>query len=234
MDIKTIIFDLDGTLYELKGGSFIKSGIYDEMIQNTILFISRSLGITQQQATDRLTSIRKIYGNEISMGIEGLLGLNRLEYFNFAWDIDPRKYVQYKPRLAEMLSSLSQDYQLIVLTDAPRVWAKNVLAFLGLTDMFKDNVYTGESDIRKSNGTAHSQLINKLDLKGENCFFVGDEVKNDLLPAKVLGITTVLVSTIETNHPSVDHQISNILQLVDISFLNPSNTNQSAPSELPQ
>ncbi len=216
MDIKTIIFDLDGTLYELKGGSFIKSGIYGEMIQNTILFISSRLGINLQQATDTLTSIRKIYGNEISIGIEVVLRLDRLEYFNFAWDIDPSQYVQYEPKLADMLSRLSQDYQLIVLTDAPRVWAKNVLALLGLTDIFKGNAYTGESDVRKSNGTAHAQLVKKLKLKAENCIFVGDEVTDDLLPAKNLGMTTVLVSGKKAGHLNVDYQVKSILQLANI------------------
>lgn len=42
---KIIIFDLDGTLYDFKEGSFRQSDVYKKVIENTENYIAKKLGM---------------------------------------------------------------------------------------------------------------------------------------------------------------------------------------------
>ena len=216
MEINTIIFDMDGTLYKFNNGSFIGSGVYREMIANTVNYISKQMNITVTESERKLKLIREKYLNEISTGLEKELSLERDAYFNFAWNIDPKKYVAYDTDVVNSIKILSEKYKLVILTDAPKVWALNVLDYIGIRDYFT-NVFTGGEDVRKSTGGAHQRLINLLRLDPRMCIFVGDEVGNDLEPAKDLGMETILISEekpISSKHNQIK-DFKDILQVIE-------------------
>lgn len=216
MKINTIIFDMDGTLYKFKNGSFRGSGVYREMITNTIDYISEQLNISRAESERQLGIIRKKYLDEISTGLVKELSMERYAYFNFAWNIDPNKYVGYDSEVIEIIKILSEKYQLIILTDAPKVWALNVLDHIGIREYFT-NIYTGEEEVRKSTGGAHQRLIDLLRIDPRMCIFVGDEAENDLEPAKDLGMETILISEeklISCKHNQIK-DLKEILQVID-------------------
>lgn len=212
----TLIFDMDGTLYKLKGGSFVASGIYDEMIKNTVNYLASKLDINYKQAEAKLKDIRTRHGNSISIGIEQELGFDRYEYFKVGWNINPEGHVEVADDINKLINTLSKKYKLVILSDAPRVWIERVLRYLNIAEYFGDNIFSGEGNIRKSFGNAHPYILEKLQLQPEECIVVGDEEANDILPAKQVGMRTVFIG----DHTSeiADDTIANILELKDLKI----------------
>ena len=93
---KTIIFDMDGTLYKFKGDSFRNSGLYGVVIENTVSYICNKLGKTKLEAQEVLDAILKKYGNSISIGLENEFKIDRYDYFNSVWNINAKKYVKFR------------------------------------------------------------------------------------------------------------------------------------------
>ncbi len=190
----TIIFDLDGTLYKMRGGSYSQSPLKRYVLRNAVSYIANRLVKTKAEATSILQKILKKYNEEISLGIEKELGLNRDDYFQTVWNI-PAHLVVYKERnLRRNLLGLKKDYRLIIVSDAPFVWTKNVLVELGVYDIFRNNIFSGESNNRKGLQTAFPYLIKFLKLKPRECVSVGDQEHSDIIPAKKLGLKTIFVS----------------------------------------
>ncbi len=158
---KTIIFDMDGTLYKFKGDSFKSSGLYDVVIANTLLYISSKLEKSEIEAREVLELVFRKYWNSISIGLEKEFKIDRNDYFDFAWNIEAKNYVQFDPRLGEYLSRLKNDFELVLISDAPKIWVRIVLEHIGVKEVFKDNIYSGEGDTRKEFGNAFEAICKK-------------------------------------------------------------------------
>ncbi len=191
---KTIIFDLDGTLYRLKGGSYAKSDLKKYVLRNAKDFIASQLGLSKKDARGVLDKIQKKYGAEISLGLEKEYGINRYKYFNTVWDIPAGKVVRKDNDLRQTLISLSKKYRLTLVSDAPKVWINNVLKELKVSDIFKNNIFSGEGDMRKGFGNAYQRILKKYKTKPRDCISVGDQEKTDIIPAKKLGMITIFVN----------------------------------------
>ena len=53
----TIIFDLDGTLYKFKEGSFSKSGLQQKVLENARLYVAEKCNISKEQAEEKIKNI---------------------------------------------------------------------------------------------------------------------------------------------------------------------------------
>lgn len=191
---RLIIFDLDGTLYKIRGGSFRDSGFYQEILRNAVFFIQERLGKTQEEARQILEYIKRRYGEDISLAVEQEYGINRYEYFDKVWNLPADIYLEPNPLVCGILSKLSQKYDLLVMSDAPKVWVMKALNLLGIADFFNGRIHTGESDIRKGLGNAFENILVRYNVKPEQCISIGDQLRTDILPAKKLGIKTILVA----------------------------------------
>ena len=89
-----IIFDLDGTLYELRGGSYEKSPLRRTVLKNAEKYIALKLSLGASEARQTLKNIQKQYGEQISIGLEKELGIDRYDYFNIVWDIATHSIVK--------------------------------------------------------------------------------------------------------------------------------------------
>ena len=196
---KVLIFDLDGTLYQLRGGSYAKSPLKRRVGENAEKFIAKKLSIEQSYAKCILNLVRDKYVEDISIGLEREFGIDRYEYFNAVWDIRAAEVIKMTHDLHEILRSLSQEYRLVLLSDAPRVWINNVLNHLKVTDIFGKNVFSGEGSRRKGFGTAFAAIIKRFRVAPEDCISIGDQEVTDIIPAKEAGMHTILI------HPK-DHQ----------------------------
>ena len=70
------------------------------------------------------------------------------------------------------------------MTSAPRVWAKNVLAFLGVTDCF-EAIYTGDQFQTKED--VFKMLAGRYN--PSQMLSVGDQEETDIIPARKYGIS---------------------------------------------
>jgi len=102
--------------------------------------------------------------------------------------------------------------RIVFLTSAPKVWAESVLEYLGLPQ-YRYDIFTGEPDIRKPNPLAFQQVCDFYNVLPENCISVGDQIRTDILPAKSLGMKTVLVGS---KSDEADFCIDTIEQLPEL------------------
>lgn len=212
--MKTIIFDLDGTLYNFIGDSFKNSGLYDVVIKNTKDYISKQLNKTNIESQEIIDFIFKKYDNSISIGLEKEFNINRYDYFNTVWNIEAKDYVEFDPKLEGFLIGLKNNFNLVLLSDAPRVWINKVLQHLNIEKIFENSIYSGESNTRKELNNAFEELIKKLDIKESECIVIGDQEDTDILPAKQIGIKTVYIG--KNKSTIADYTIDNIFKLNDI------------------
>ncbi|KKU68209.1 MAG: HAD superfamily hydrolase [Parcubacteria group bacterium GW2011_GWA2_47_16] len=190
---KLIVFDLDGTLYPLVGGSYDGSLLKRRVLANAIKFISEKLSKSKAGARTVLETVQKKYREQISIGLEKEYGLSRYDYFNTVWDIPTRGIVKKNPDLRKVLLELQKTYELALVSDAPQVWIKNVLTALSVEDIFRTSVFSGEGGRRKGFGNAFLAVVQKYKIRPADCVAVGDQEETDILPAKKLGMRTIFV-----------------------------------------
>ena len=210
---KTIIFDLDGTLYSFKGDSIKKSGFYKKILENTKKYIIKEFGKNEKEAKIFLEKILKKYGENISIALEKKFGVNRCDYFNKVWDIQAKDYINAKNcKLRKVLLEIQNDFDLLLLSDAPKIWIEKVLKELKINDIFKNKILSGEGNTRKIFGNAFEKVAKNLKVKPENCIVVGDQEKTDIIPAKKLKMKTIFVN--QNRHCDLaDYNIKNILEI---------------------
>jgi HAD superfamily hydrolase (TIGR01549 family) len=191
---KIIIFDLDGTLYKLKGGSFANSKLYKKIQQNAVEYIQKNLNISKIKSKKILKRTRSEYGENISIALESIYNLNRYDYFKEVWKINPKKYIEKYADLEDVLIKLSKEYKFMLMSDAPKVWIDNVLKELNIKDFFEDNVLSGEGEKRKVYGNRFNDILNNHDLNAEDVLVVGDQEETDIIPAHKLGFKTIYIN----------------------------------------
>ncbi|MDO9231012.1 MAG: HAD family hydrolase [bacterium] len=211
---KIIIFDLDGTLYNFKGGSLKSSGLYDVIIENTAIYISSKLKKTKLEAREILNFVLEKYGDSISIGLEKEFRINRYEYFNFVWDIDVKKYVKIDSAIRPLILELQKNFNLVLLSDAPMIWIDSVLDYLEIKKLFKGNIFSGEGDTRKEFGNAFEKICKTMNIETGDCFIVGDQEETDIIPAKKMGMKTIFIGKNKSN--VADYIIDNILKLKNV------------------
>lgn len=211
---QTLIFDLDGTIYEFENETLKNSGLYKAIIRNTQIYLSKQLKKTNQEAQQIFDSILKKYGNSISIGLEKEFKLDRYDYFSFAWNIEAKNFVRFNPNIKLLFLDLKNNFKMVLLSDAPVIWVNKVLEYLEIKDIFKGHIFSGEGDIRKEFGNAFKEITKKMYIKANECIVVGDQEETDIIPAKEIGMKTIYINKNESN--IADYTINNIFKLKDV------------------
>jgi putative hydrolase of the HAD superfamily len=213
-NLKLIIFDLDGTLYSFdkgKSNGFTSSQFYSDIRKNAFAFFSRKLSLTLEEAEKEFNQIKQKYNGEISLGVEKEYGITRYEYFDSVWNLKPEDYIEKNPNLKRLFSRLNA--QVAVLTAAPRVWATVALNYLELNPYVGNSLFTGEPSIRKPNSEAFQQVLDYFNVKPEEALSIGDQEQTDIIPAKMLGMKTIIVGS-ESKY--TDYSIKRLDDLLEI------------------
>jgi putative hydrolase of the HAD superfamily len=123
-------------------------------------------------------------------------------------------YIGPNPALAEMLRLIPLTK--VIFTNATAEHAQNVLNILGIADQFSDIIDVRRvAYVSKPNAEAYARLLHILQARGDECILIEDAARN-LLPGKVLGMTTILVDSADC--AEVDYCVPDILgikQVVD-------------------
>lgn len=188
-----IIFDLDGTLYHLRGGSYHRSPLKRNVLKNVQKYIATKLSKNTLEAKQILKNIQAEYNEQISIGLEEKYGIDRYDYFNTVWNIPASGIVKGEPNLKKTLLALHKNFKLVIVSDAPQVWITNVLKELEIDDIFRNSVFSGEGNYRKGFGNAFSNIIQTLKISAQDCIVVGDQEDIDIIPAKKFGMKTVFI-----------------------------------------
>lgn len=187
------IFDLDNTLYPPEVTLW---RIVDERIEE---YVRRKLG------TDPGTArrVRKAFLAEFGTTLRGLMhhhGVSPGDYLEFVHDVPIPEIVPPRPELREMLSGLPG--RCVVFTNGSEEYARRVLDALGVAGMM-EGIYGIEfmEYIAKPSPYPYSKLLRVTGARGEDSLFCEDS-RNNLLPARELGMFTVWVGGNEVESPA--------------------------------
>ena len=94
-----------------------------------------------------------------------------------------------------LLRELSQKFDLYILTNETlRTQLVKIQAIDPKGKYFKGILTSEEAGCEKPSKEMFLELLKRHRLKASQCYFVGDSVENDMIPAHALGMTPVLTT----------------------------------------
>lgn len=185
-----IIFDMDGTIYQLDGenGQFQGSTLEKEIEQSAISFILEKENCTPEKAREIWDQANS--GERASYNLSEKFGISREKYFEAVWGtVDLTKIISEENRQTvkktfEALKTFGIECQ--ILTAAPKVWANKVIEFFRI-----------EPFLAKT--TTAEEYTNKVEIfqqvpNPDRSVSIGDQLETDILPAQNLGLSTFQVT----------------------------------------
>ena len=181
----TLFLDLDETLYPKC------SGLWEAIAERIHSFMTARIGIPHEEAI----ILRQGYFLNFGTTLNGLMAnhnIDPLEYLVYVHDIPLREYISPDPKLRAMLTRLTQ--RRVIFTNGSFEYSVRVLEQLDIIDQIDQVVDIIALDFQnKPRPEAYDAA---LKLTGNplppQCIFADDRIIN-LLPAAVMGMTTVLV-----------------------------------------
>lgn len=184
--MKAVLFDLDNTLYPAERDLF-------SLIDVRINRFMEDFAAIDPQDVDIL---RRRYWKDYGATLQGLIrhhDINPEDYLDYVHAVDVGSRLDPDMELHAALSKLQ--IPSYVFTNGSRCHVDRVLAALGLDGLFEDVFDIRVADYQpKPNPGPYRQILNRLDIQGEDCLMVEDQHKN-LETAKRFGMKTVLVGT---------------------------------------
>ena len=204
---RTLLLDLDDTLYPST------CGLWQAIGDRILAFMTERLGIPADKADALRAEYLHSYGTTLN-GLRIHFQVDPYEYLNFVHKIQIDDYLQPDPMLRAMLANLPQ--KRVIFTNSSHYHTKRVILRLGIENEIDQVIDIFALDfINKPEPEAYRKA---LSLIGEHdptvCLIVDDRLVN-LIPAKSLGMTTVLVSD-DQRHPQIDFYINRISELTSV------------------
>lgn len=205
MRFRVAFLDLDDTLYPPA------SGVWDAIGERIQAFMMDRLALTEAEAG----AMRRQYFQEFGTTLNGLWrrhGIDPTDYLTFVHDVPLEEMLRPDPVLAAMLRAMPM--KRVVFTNASLQHAERVLNCLGIRQEIDAVIDLLALDmVNKPEPGAYRRA---LSIAGEEdpgrCLLVDDMPRN-LLPARSMGMTTVLVGPGPANG-AADVHIERITDLV--------------------
>jgi len=194
-DYRLLIFDMDGTIYHQKANVFDETSLGKEVQANKRKFLEER-GMETEKV---MPKIRENYGNDTSIGLEEEYGIPREIYFGEVWgELKTSEHIEsYPEKLPQKLQSL--DPKVALLTNAPRIWAKKVLEYLGIKDQLDAAFYGNKNP--KPRIEAFTEVLDEFDTHPEDAIMIGDE-EIDVVPAERIGMETAIIGEAKKSRKS--------------------------------
>lgn len=182
--IRSWVFDMDDTLYPPSQGVM-------KLVQARInAFMVQAVGLPSDEAR----ALQRQFLDEHGTTLAGLMANYAVDPEHFLRDVHdvPLDSLEPSPRLAGLLAALPG--RRFVLTNGARCHAERVLDRIGITDLF-DGVFCIEDMdlVPKPAPATFRHFLQRFGVDPHQAAFFDDTPKN-LLPAKALGMTTVLTN----------------------------------------
>ena len=182
--IDTWIFDLDLTLYGPE------ANIMAQVRDRIALFVEKHFNI----GSDEAHKIRHTYWKKYGTTLGGLMAEHKVEpsgYLDFVHDVDMDLL---RPDADLRRQVISLPGRKLIFTNADAPYAERILAARGLDNLFEDifDIHRMQH-VPKPAAASYDSLCAQLDINPARALFVEDSAHN-LLPAKVLGMTTIWVN----------------------------------------
>jgi putative hydrolase of the HAD superfamily len=205
--IDTWIFDLDLTLYPPE------AEIMAQVRDRIALFVEGYFKI----GSDEAHGIRHRYWQKYGTTLGGLMAEHDVDphgYLDFVHDVDLSKLAICADLRAHILALPGRK---LIFTNADLPYAQRVLAARGLEDVFEDIFDIHRMEHRpKPDPASYRAFCDQLKVAPERALFVEDSAHN-LVPAKVLGMTTIWVkhageADSGQHDQHIDHEIDDVTE----------------------
>ena len=194
---KTLIFDIDSTLYTNAAYAF-------EQVDCQVRQFARDRGITADEARHMVADYRRQFaaannGKKISLG-NTLLAFGVPIAQSVEWRktlMEPANFLKRDERLIQTLSALQQRYNLICVTNNPVFTARKTLDAIGISEFFPQIV--GLDTCLKSK-PAVEPFMKACELTAttpQECIAIGDRYDMDIALPLELGMGGILVTGVE-------------------------------------
>ncbi|GGJ77799.1 FMN phosphatase YigB (HAD superfamily) [Anoxybacillus voinovskiensis] len=98
--------------------------------------------------------------------------------------------------LAELLTQLREHLFFVLMTNSPKLDSEAILAKLGLADIFHQKIFQAGKPVHTAKHL--QELCQTFNVRYEEIMSIGDNWRNDILPAKQLGCQTIYIDPHET------------------------------------
>ena len=200
-----ILFDLDDTLYPSE------TGLMNAIGARILLYMTQRLKIPADDAPLRKRRYYQKYGTSL----RGLIADYRVDpndFLAFVHDVNPADYFGPSPPLNQMLYELPLRKVVFTSSDIPH--SERVLNTLQVRSHFEQIIDVHAVNYQsKPDPLAYHQTLNILGVPGSSCIMVEDKARN-LIPAKDLGMTTILVGTARSM--AIDYTVPTIFHVEDV------------------
>lgn len=205
MRIQTLFFDLDDTLYPHT------AGLWEAIRRRMDLYMHEQLGMPWEDIPGIRMKYLETYGTTLR-GLQNHLHVDSQQFLAYVHDLPLQEYLQPNPNLRKVLLSLPQKRW--IFTNADSAHAARVIKILGVQDCFDGVIDVNALEfIPKPDTLAYVRALDIAGTKAEKTMIFDDAVRN-LIPAKQLGITTVLVGPNQS--AEVDHHLVQIEELPEM------------------
>ena len=200
--LRVALIDLDDTLYGAETGLWPAIGLRIER------FMVEAMGL----AAATVPTLRRRYFETYGTTLKGLVaehGIDPAAYLRFVHDLPLEQYLCPAPELDAMLARLPLIKA--IFTNADAAHARRVLAQLGVVHRFETIVDIEALGYRcKPEPAAYARALEMVGATAAECVYADDSARN-LVPARALGMTTVLVGPHRAD--GVDFGIPSIMGL---------------------
>lgn len=203
---KYILFDLDETLYPRE------AGLMAAISERILLFMIQKVGIPADDALEK----KLLYYQHHGTALRGLMHeykIEPLEFLAFVHDLNPLDFFGASPPLDIMLQEIP--LRKVIFTNADSFHAERVLNALQVRGHFDQIIDIAAVNYKcKPHPLAYQEALRLLGVPGECCIMVEDSARN-LIPAKDLGMTTILVDGLGKSI-AVDYLVPTIFHIEPI------------------
>ncbi len=213
MDIRALIFDINGTLIDIET---------DERMEQAYRAIAHFLtyqGITLHR-WEVLNLYFQIMKEQFERSTESFPEFDVVAVWrevlerqgsDFTRSLPPRKLQQLPlflaelqrgisrkrlilfPQVLEVLNQLTEHYLLAVVSDAQSAWALPELRAVGLHEYFDPVIISGDYGYRKPDARLFQKALDQLQVLPSQAIFVGNDGYRDIFGARQLGMKTILL-----------------------------------------
>lgn len=196
-NLKTIIFDIDSTLYSNDKYAF-------EQVDVQLRHFAELRGTTPDVIRKMIEDFRSNYskehdGKKISLG-------NTLTHFGISIEesikwretlLEPKDFLDRDEKLIQVLTEFSKKYKMIAVTNNPVLPAYKTLEAIGIEKLVPEIIGLDTCHKSKPSREVLTLACTKTGARPEECLSVGDRYDIDLSLALEMGMGGVLVSGVE-------------------------------------
>jgi HAD superfamily hydrolase (TIGR01549 family) len=213
MSVSTIFFDTSDTLYHSPEFEQAQS-------KHFMTVLALHLGVSEAKAKEVFkqtkAKLKQTLSHVTKVSVLHEFGIGRLEVLgSLARAMEPDQFLQPNKELNTLLTALSRDYTLGIITNILKQQLFKVLRALAVDVEHFTHIVS--SDITSKSKPDHEPFLKALEISGvqpDECVYVGDSLTKDMVPAREAGLRTIWVSRGESpDGAAVDGVIPDILHL---------------------